>query len=206
MVCHIGRSLELPQGRNERPRSSSSGESAQIAQSDIQLSMLIFPFPSVMTHSSTPRKRPTPKAGEAPKPAPTQEEIDEWLSPLNECIKEVKELVSRFHLLLSSGGIAHQRQRGNGMLTGSTTMLVLTSTARSEHRDLGQKLMRGGRQAAWPLELARGGESYLTLLVILFLARFISMTVCIFIRALGPDRVRIQVSVTFVEGLKTSGS
>jgi hypothetical protein len=57
--------------------------------------MLIFPFPSVMTHSSTPRKRPTPKAGEAPKPAPTQEEIDEWLSPLNECIKEVKELVSQ---------------------------------------------------------------------------------------------------------------
>lgn len=46
-------------------------------------------------HSSTPRKRPAPKSGEAPKPAPTQEEIDEWLSPLNECIKEVKELVRR---------------------------------------------------------------------------------------------------------------
>ncbi|KAG7575446.1 hypothetical protein FFLO_00265 [Filobasidium floriforme] len=47
---------------------------------------------SVVLLCSTPRKRPTPKAGEAPKPAPTQEEIDEWLSPLNECIKEVKEL------------------------------------------------------------------------------------------------------------------
>jgi len=54
-----------------------------------------------LTNSSTPRKRPTPKAGEAPKPAPTQEEIDEWLSPLKECLKEVKELVSPGWLCLA---------------------------------------------------------------------------------------------------------
>jgi hypothetical protein len=45
--------------------------------------------------SSTPRRRPAPKDGAAAKPAPTAEEIAEWQKPLEECIKEVKELVSR---------------------------------------------------------------------------------------------------------------
>lgn len=44
--------------------------------------------------SSTPRRRPQPKDGAAAKPAPTAEEIAEWQKPLEECIKEVKELVS----------------------------------------------------------------------------------------------------------------
>jgi hypothetical protein len=44
--------------------------------------------------SSAPRRRPQPKDGAAAKPAPTAEEIAEWQKPLEECIKEVKELVS----------------------------------------------------------------------------------------------------------------
>ncbi|KAJ9110273.1 hypothetical protein QFC19_001676 [Naganishia cerealis] len=41
---------------------------------------------------STPRRRPQPKDGAQAKPAPTAEEIAEWQKPLEECIKEVKEL------------------------------------------------------------------------------------------------------------------
>ncbi|KAJ9114143.1 hypothetical protein QFC20_001659 [Naganishia adeliensis] len=41
---------------------------------------------------STPRRRPAPKDGAVAKPAPTAEEIAEWQKPLEECIKEVKEL------------------------------------------------------------------------------------------------------------------
>jgi hypothetical protein len=42
--------------------------------------------------SSIPAKRPAPKDGQAPKPAPSAEDLAELKSSLDECTAEVKKL------------------------------------------------------------------------------------------------------------------
>lgn len=41
---------------------------------------------------SIPAKRPAPKDGQAPKPAPSAEDLSELKSSLDECVAEVKKL------------------------------------------------------------------------------------------------------------------